>query len=350
MERKTPQPSPEESAERLRLTLPMMTRHKVPVTPENYAVWYRYTSGDNTELKARIGELISTNTKFTADLNTELFNQYAATCDIAQFEKVREEMTDIISDVSTTLETAGTQTENFGGTLDGVVENVEKSTSLDDIRNLLTTLVEETKSVRHSQQLMFEHFESKGREIDLLQEELERERKRATTDPLTGIANRQALFDELNMLAVNDNKLSFLMIDIDHFKGINDQYGHLIGDRVIRFVTQAMQKNIKGKDMAARYGGEEFAAVLPDTDEKEAEAVAEAIRKTIADAKLVRSDNKEPMDQITVSIGIACYRRNEDSMELVNRADQALYQAKNAGRNCVKLSGTLSSVTNNNAG
>jgi diguanylate cyclase len=126
---------------------------------------------------------------------------------------------------------------------------------------------------------------------------------------------------------------SLLMIDVDHFKAINDNHGHLIGDRVIRFVAQTVQKNIKGQDIAARYGGEEFTVLLPSTGTKGAEAVAEAIRIAVAGAQLVRADNKKPLGQITVSAGVATYQPGEDMMDLINRADQALYRAKNAGRN-----------------
>ena len=189
--------------------------------------------------------------------------------------------------------------------------------------------------------------EAKSREITLLQEELEQERKRASTDPLTGLANRRAFTEALTHASQTTGapgELTLLMADIDHFKRINDTHGHLIGDRVIRFLAQVLQQNTKGKDLAARYGGEEFIVMLTNTGLRGAEVVAEAIRAAVADAKLVRSDNKQPLGQITVSLGVASYHPGEDPLETINRADQALYKSKQSGRNRVAVDMDISGI------
>lgn len=341
-------PTPEASAELLRMTVPLMTRHSIPTTPHNYAVWYTYVSGNRPELNEAIDRLIANKTRFSEQINLELFQNFASECDLALFKKIRSEMADILSDVGGSLADVGNSAENFGGTLDGLVENVERSNNLDDIRTLLTTLVEETRGMQRSTRMLHEHLESKSREISLLQEELEEERKRASSDPLTKLANRNALFDALTKLsaesAEQQTPLSILMLDIDHFKKVNDTHGHLIGDRVIRYVANVLNKNTKGMDVAARYGGEEFAVLLPNTGTEGARALAEKIRITVAEAKLVSSDDKRPLGKITISIGVAQLQKGEDPMEMVNRADQALYASKNGGRNKVTISGQISGV------
>lgn len=332
------QTSAEQSAELLRLTLPLMARHKVAVTPLNYAVWYGYASRENPGLNAEIDRLINEGAAFTDEVNMQLYQKFASECDVSQFHKIRGEMADILDEVGRSLQDAGSDAEQYGGTLEGMVENVNESDSLEDIKSLLTTLVQETRQMQRSTQLLHEHLDSKSHEITLLKEELEAERKRASSDPLTGLANRFAMFDGLNTMVDESGEskpLTILMLDIDHFKGINDAHGHLIGDRVIRFVAQVLQQHTKGRDLAARYGGEEFCVLLPDTGLEGAKAVAERIRTTVADAKLVRSDNKAPLGKITISIGVSQYRRGEDDMEFINRADQCLYAAKNSGRNKV---------------
>jgi diguanylate cyclase len=329
-------PDSERAAEFLRLALPLMTRHGVPVTPQNYAIWYDYVNGDNPELNAEIDRLIGEQRQFTEVINTQLYRQYVAEHDIDNVDQVRAGLHTILSELCTSLGQAGNDACAYEGALGGLVTSVATKTDLDDIRQLLQSLVSETQTMKTATNRMQSHFETKSREIEELQEQLEMERKRAITDPLTGLFNRFALMDHLNVAIVEmpeSKPPSLLMIDVDHFKAINDNHGHLIGDRVIRFVAQTVQKNIKGQDIAARYGGEEFTVLLPSTGTKGAEAVAEAIRIAVAGAQLVRADNKKPLGQITVSAGVATYQPGEDMMDLINRADQALYRAKNAGRN-----------------
>lgn len=333
--------APETAAEYLRLALQLMTRHGVPATPQNYATWFGYVSGENEELRAAIDELVDEQAKFTPAVSAQLYRQYVAEDDIGNIEKVRADLNKILVDVGSSLSSAGSDANHFGDRLDDLVGEARRDKDLDGIRKLLETLIEETRSMRAATSDMQSNFEEKSREIEELQEQLQRERRRAVTDPLTGLSNRAALIDQLNAaigeLGENGEPPALIMLDIDHFKKVNDTHGHLIGDRVIRFVAQVLQHNIKGKDTAARYGGEEFTVLLPETPAQGARAVAETIRKAVAHAQLVRADNKAPLGQITISAGVTRYIPGEDIMDFINRADEALYRSKNGGRNRVSL-------------
>jgi diguanylate cyclase len=125
------------------------------------------------------------------------------------------------------------------------------------------------------------------------------------------------------------------MMDIDHFKAFNDNYGHQTGDQVLRLVAVTLKSNIKGRDHAARYGGEEFAAILPDTDVRGARLIAEKIRKAVHAKELLKRSTNQKLGRITVSIGAAQVQREESLHELIERADACLYAAKRAGRNRV---------------
>lgn len=330
----------ETAAEYLRLTLPLMSRHKVPAIPHNYAVWYSYVTGDIPELKAEIDHRIAQQVAFTADVNALLYQKYLADHDIDSIERIRGDLNQILREVSSALNDAGENATSFGGTLGGVATEVAQQDDLRDIRRLLETLIDETRTMQTVTTGMQSQFESKAREIEELQHQLQHERQRANTDPLTGLYNRFALLDRLSDALsemAEDAPPSLVMLDIDRFKKINDTHGHLIGDRVIRYVAQVMENNIKGKDTAARYGGEEFTVLLPETSSKGAQSVAESIRQIVSQAQLVRADNKKPLGQITISAGVATYRPGEDVMEFINRADQALYRSKNGGRNRVTV-------------
>lgn len=332
--------SSEQAAELLRLALPLMSRHKVPVTPQNYAVWYSYVASEKPELTAEIDRLVKEGSPFSDSVNSRLYRQFVADRGLGNIEEVRDDLHRVLTEVGTSLSEAGNDAQAYEGTLGGFVSEVAGTHDLRDLTGLLQHVVEATRSMQTVTRDRQINFESKSREIEELQEQLRHERKRAVTDPLTGLYNRFALIDQMHA-AMNGMDAaeppSLIMFDIDHFKVINDAHGHLIGDRVIRFVAQTLQNNIKGKDTAARYGGEEFTVLLPATPARGAESVAETIRKSVAAAQLVRADSKKPLGQITISAGIATYRAGEEISDFIDRADQALYRSKREGRNRVSV-------------
>ena len=128
------------------------------------------------------------------------------------------------------------------------------------------------------------------------------------------------------------------MIEVkDLFKGFNDTYGHLIGDKVLAFVAMSLKQGVKGGDFVARYGGEEFVILLPDTSLEDAVTLANNLRERISHKQLtVGKEKKQQLGKVTVSIGAACMQVGDDADTLLSRADEKLYEAKGSGRNCVK--------------
>jgi len=169
------------------------------------------------------------------------------------------------------------------------------------------------------------------------QEELER---LANFDSLTGLHNRRAILHRLDehikQVRRYEGELSLIMLDIDYFKKVNDQYGHLIGDEVLENVAVLMQQNVRNTDSVGRYGGEEFIIVLSETDLSSALIVAERLRNAIEAAEM--RDSEGNMFGITVSQGVSSYKPGEDKQSLISRADDALYRAKQNGRNRVETS------------
>ncbi|HEX8626936.1 MAG TPA: diguanylate cyclase [Catenuloplanes sp.] len=158
----------------------------------------------------------------------------------------------------------------------------------------------------------------------------------ATVDELTGVPNRRGFFDvaarELTGARRPGRALSAVMVDIDHFKQVNDSYGHITGDEVIRAVATRLTERVRRTDTVGRYGGEEFALVMPDTGLDRAARVAEELRAAVADTPL---DTRSGALTVTVSIGVAELRPDDDVVGLLARADEALYRAKTGGRNRV---------------
>ncbi len=169
----------------------------------------------------------------------------------------------------------------------------------------------------------------------------------AITDPLTGLFNRRHFFNvttlEFERSRRYRNPVSLIMMDIDHFKHVNDQYGHTVGDQVLRAVASRCRETLRKTDVLGRYGGEEFIVLLPETGLNCARLVAERLRKCIADTPISVSDGQV---SITVSLGVSGYSADscpseataENFEKYINLADGALYRAKNGGRNQVVVS------------
>lgn len=179
------------------------------------------------------------------------------------------------------------------------------------------------------------------RYVDQLRSSFQASLEMAVTDQLTGLYNRRYLASHLSAMFDRaywtGRPLSVMILDIDHFKKINDQNGHDAGDKVLQEFAERLTRSVRGIDLACRYGGEEFLIAMPDTDMAFASVVAERLRQEIATAKFVINGGRDEIE-VTASIGIASTENGpaEDSAQkLIKRADEALYEAKSAGRNRV---------------
>ncbi|CEJ12819.1 Response regulator PleD [bacterium YEK0313] len=181
----------------------------------------------------------------------------------------------------------------------------------------------------------------KKRYSDRLRDNVQQSIEMAITDALTGLHNRRYMERHLGTLVeqaiLRGKPLSVLILDIDHFKAVNDTHGHDVGDEVLREFAARIRKNVRGIDLTCRLGGEEFVVIMPDTDASVASIVAERIRARVAGDPFPIQKGARAID-VTVSIGMAQCRPTDSGAEpLVKRADQALYQAKRSGRNRVVL-------------
>lgn len=169
---------------------------------------------------------------------------------------------------------------------------------------------------------------------------IERQRQDSLKDTLTGLPNRQCYEEqgskEIARVRRHGHDLSLVVADIDHFKSINDQYGHLAGDRVLKLVSQAMVNRLRTSDLIARYGGEEFVILMPDTKVGDAVLATDQLRAAIEKTKFHYQNQRV---KITVSFGVTQVDGNDTLEKAFCRSDKALYEAKSGGRNCVKCAG-----------
>ncbi len=216
------------------------------------------------------------------------------------------------------------------------------------LQNYVTHLVKSTQNaVASNRKLESQLLESK-KHIENLQSSLEAIRYESLTDELTTLNNRKHFENSIERVIDQSKEsgrgFSLLMTDIDHFKKFNDTYGHQTGDQVLRLVALAVKQNIKAQDIACRYGGEEFAIILPHVGLEDAAEIGENIRNAVMSKELVKRSTGENLGRVTISVGIATYENIDTVHSIVSRADEALYLAKDAGRNLVKTEKDLAGV------
>jgi diguanylate cyclase len=334
----------EKSAELVRQALPLMARQPTALHPISFAVWYEYVAGTNAPLKASIDAALQEGGQFDEAATAALYRRFIAEIDEATAQRVASGFQRVLGDISQSATTAGQQADAFGASLRHLGEGLSAEASAQDLAAVVSKTLDDTRQMQQSVSTLKARLDASRREIEDLRAEVCRARQEALADGLTGLANRRRFDAALAELMAEDcadsNGLSLVIADIDRFKTINDTYGHLFGDRVICMVAEVLKRNVKGKDVAARFGGEEFVVLLPDTPVEGARVLAETIRTGVANCRIRRVDNDETIGNITISLGVTGYRPGEAVQAFLCRADEALYIAKNQGRNRVSVAAT----------
>jgi diguanylate cyclase (GGDEF)-like protein len=200
------------------------------------------------------------------------------------------------------------------------------------LAELVVNVIGDVVRANHSLQSKLETAENR---LEEQAAEIEAHISRSLTDPLTGLPNRREFNDRMEerMSAWNRRQepFSLLLLDLDRFKKLNDEQGHLAGDQVLATIARVMRGAVRREDAVARYGGEEFAILLPNTSLEQATHVAQKVREAVAETAV--NVNGQTI-QVTLSGGLAMIGTNEQPDSLIHRADAALYAAKAAGRNC----------------
>ncbi len=325
----------------LRLVLPLMSRYNIPVTPQNYAVWFAYVSESNGELCKAINNIIEKGASFNEDTNVALYQHYGLNSEGKSVNELLENLKQVLVNILKEVLQLSGQTDKFESTLSDCVGRLSEDLTIKDIRDIAKVIITESKNISAYGKKLQHRLKEQAKEIKSLREKFKLTQAEALTDFLTGIANRKGFDQKVKTLfdqAKNGGiALCLLIIDVDRFKDFNDTYGHIIGDQILRFIARKIKETVRGRDFVARYGGEEFAVLLPETHLAGAKSVAENIRQFFDQAKLKTTSGDKELGKITVSVGVSCYRAGDSLESLIKRSDDALYFAKNSGRNRVAI-------------
>lgn len=328
--------TPAKCAEILRVALPQMTRQPAGVNPISYAVWFEHCSGRNPRLSQALLTLTQDGKLLDDAATWQLYQQHVAGISEQAAQKVADSVRRVMQEMSESARLAGAQTDRFGDSLSKFSNSVEQGQAPDT--DALQDVLAHTQEMRQAVGQLKGRLDASQQEIEKLRSEVDRARSEALVDSLTALPNRRA-FDAAigSVMSASDGPMCLLVADIDHFKKINDSYGHLFGDTVLKVVAQAIKNCVTAPQVAARVGGEEFAVLLPAAGAEAAVQLAERIRTTIAGSRIRRKDSAEPIGQITLSLGVAQHLSGEAADAWFERADRALYVSKANGRNRVTL-------------
>jgi diguanylate cyclase len=329
----------EKSSEFLRLTLSLMARQSAALHPMSYALWYEHVAGINPQLSKLLETRLQENQPLSEDDVYDLHARYIVGRDLEVLEKLQQKLRTLLEEAATAAQTALENTGQYSMALKETRSRLSGSLNLEGVQAVIEELLHETTRMQSATQTASEKLEARAQEVGLLTQQLQQAQTEAMLDPLTGLMNRRGFERAVKELfaSADITGAALLLADIDHFKQVNDTYGHLLGDKVLRAIAQTLQSNIKGRDLAARLGGEEFAVLLPQTTLQGARTLAEQIRNAVSAGRIRRADGKDSPGAVTVSLGVAIGRKGDTLEQLLARADVALYAAKHGGRNRVSV-------------
>ncbi len=273
--------------------------------------------------------------KKTSDLGKEvqeLFREKSIESGFQEME--RAETKHIILSMAQVIKEVVSGVGDYGNNLESCIEKLEATDNLDEILKIKNQIISETKKTVAQSKNLHEQLESSRKTAQDLTKQLEQTQSKALIDPLTKVLNRAAYNMKIKSVirekAEHAENVAFLMADIDHFKEFNDQHGHQVGDRVLRSVAGTIQESLRDTDLVFRYGGEEFVILLFKTNPDQADVAADRIRRKVKKDFLVDKQGRHL--KVTISLGLTVLREDDTEESFFERADKALYKAKEGGR------------------
>jgi diguanylate cyclase len=333
----------ESSGEILRLLIPQMANHSATFTPLTYAVWYEHTAGINPALSQAIGNYLNIGKEIDDATIENLYIEFIAGHNMDMQWAMQNDFRKLLNNLTGFTEETDKQVHHFENSLQAHSESLNQSLDTLQIGALLNDMASDATRMSNSIQNLQSELKTSQQQVEILHQELESARNETFIDPLTGILNRRGFEAQVQSIftdkAFADDGLCLLIVDIDHFKKVNDDYGHVFGDHVLRATAKTLKSKIKKQDSVARWGGEEFAILLPGTTMPGARAIAEHIRQSIEKSSIRRIGTMEEVGGITISVGVAAYTSGISFVNLLDQADKALYVSKRTGRNRTTVHG-----------
>lgn len=328
----------QKASENLRQIIPLINKHKTPVNPVNYAVWYEYVSGDNRQLSRELDKQLNSKLPITSELTQTLYEKYVLLDMPDRLEAANNGIANVMDKTITQITKAENTASVCATDLSGTQDMLNGYSDINELKSIVSNLLSNTQTLTSTSQDLKSELEKSSLEIQQLKSELEAVKEVSRTDGLTGLLNRRTFDQELEHICKQQKyNVGLILFDLDHFKKLNDSMGHLVGDKVLQYFSQILLRYAKDTHVAARYGGEEMVMLVFDQSNTETINFANKIRVELSESRLKHKKDDSLIGSITVSIGISFFQAGDTPNSFLDRADQALYSSKDNGRNQVTV-------------
>jgi diguanylate cyclase len=308
--------------------------------PKSFALWYGYSAGDSGLLTAAVNARLANKRALTPKDVEELHNTYIAPGDMPdKVDRLGARIAGETGQVAVAVGTAGSAAGAYSADLASATQRLGGIKDGEGVRSVVEHLLKSAREMAATNARLQVQLQAMWEEIAQLRRELTALRAESQTDPLTSLGNRRCFTGALERAIAEciaaKEALTLLMVDVDGIRAINETYGHVVGDRVLRFVAVTLKDGITGRDLAARYRDDRFAVMLPRAQLAPAVRTAEQFRHAIMKCELIKRSTGEKQARLTVSIGVATLHDIMSAQALVEAAEFCLHAAKRSGRNCV---------------
>ena len=330
----------DQTAELLRMVLPLMSRHAAGFHPLSFAVWYEYAAGTNQTLKAAVDARVAASVRLTDTDIEELFDRHVAMRDIESSMRVRARIQEVVEQVTESTAKASLEVGRYNDGLGDYQQRLKRDVDRDALTQVVMALLKDTDRVRSRTSDLQQNLATNSKEARRLQGELEIVQGQAQVDPLTSLLNRHGL-----EYRVRDSYPSglpagaLLRLGVDEFTTVGENLGHLLADRVLAAIGQVISNGAGQGTLLARTGSEDFLLLLPGRSATEALAQAERIRVSVERCRVRRQDSETAVTTVTVSIGAFMLRGGEALAVAIERGDQALARSRQEGGNRITVGG-----------
>ncbi len=322
--------------------LPLIKAHNIPLTPDNYAIWYDYAAGNNAELSRHIDDIIQSGVGFSKTINQHVVAKFcSAEKSTRVLNQIKGELKLLVEKMLEKVQSLKQGSSHFSDVLDNCREVLTDDPNLETVIEVIAALIEESAKIEVANDALDSMLNSVNKEIDLLNINLEvgeeikpadNNHEDSTKDPLTA-----AIEKYYAAYLLKKKIFSLVLVDIDDFDEFKQRYGRELADRVLCFLDSALKRWTKSGDMVLRYSNDKFCLLMPGTTYEGGVAAADRLRKRVSSKRLTigAPNNKKSLGNITISAGIVVVGREDDEDGLLKRAIRALSLANEQGQNCV---------------